>query len=211
MSWVYANTWLSARIQADSHGTIRSQESNLYPNSYDLPFPDPRNLDPFRAEPGRAVLLAPDADRDGVHAMLAGQHILVGERSAGGYSYALLTGPAPRPARASKVSWTATASEQSGQAPRAMDGDRASAWESETPPGPSTSITLDLGRPQRIGRLRLVPGLPGVHLEALRLEGSPDGDRWESLGPLTRAGPPTGRAGSSCETDARVGMWPSLR
>ena len=189
VSWVYANTWLSARIQADSHGTIRSQESNLYPNSYGRPFPDPRNLDPFRAEPGRAVLLAPDADRDGVHAMLAGQHILVGERSAGGYSYALLTGPAPRPARVSKVSWTATASEQSGQAPRAMDGDRASAWESETPPGPSTSITLDLGRPQRIGRLRLVPGLPGVHLEALRLEGSPDGDRWESLGPLTWAGP----------------------
>src|SRR5262249_16542650 len=124
-----------------------------------------------------------------IHAMLAGQHILVRERSAGGYSYALLTPPASRPPRVAKTSWTARASEQSAQAPRGMDADRTSVWESATPPGPSPSITLDLGRPQRIGRLRLVPGLPGVHLEALRLERSPDGERWEPLGPLTWAGP----------------------
>ena len=187
--WVYADTWLSARIQTDSHGTIRGQESNLYANSYSRSLPDPQHLDPFRAEPGRAVVLAPDANRHGIRTMLAGQGILLRERSAGGYPYALLTHPAPRSARVSKEGWTATANEQPEQASRAMDGDRSSAWESERPLGPETRFTLDLARPRRVGRLRLIPGLPGVRLEELRLEGSPDGERWEPLGPLTWAGP----------------------
>ena len=111
------------------------------------------------------------------------------ERSAGGYSYALLTHPAPRSPRLSKAGWTATANERPEQASRATDGDRDSAWESERPPTPGTRFTLDLGQLRQVGRLRFVPGLPGVRPEALRVEGSPDGERWESLEPLTWAGP----------------------
>jgi hypothetical protein len=185
--FVYANHWLSARIQVESRGTIGAQESNINVNDYSRTEPDPTELVSPRFEAGHAFLLGADADAAGIREMLAGQPVTVRERTAGPYPLLVLE-PAAAPRRLDKTGWQLTASEP-GPPPQpveaAIDGDRRTRWTSREPGRPGLSVTLDLGRPRALRGVEVRPGIPG---RELRLHGSLDGVAWTALEPTTWAG-----------------------
>ncbi len=182
--FVYANHWLSALVRVDSRDAIGAQESNMNVNDYARTDPDPTELVPLRLEPGHAILLGADADPAAVRAALAGQPVTVRESAAGPYRLLALV-PTPPPHRLAKTGWRASASENTEQAQRVIDGDRSTRWVSRGPGGPELAVTLDLGQPRELRGVEVRPGLPG---RELRLSASVDGVTWTSLEPLAWAG-----------------------
>jgi hypothetical protein len=189
VEWVYTDAWAAAAVGAESHGRIRSQESNLFVNAYGRDRPDPTRLERFRPTAGRALLLGADTDAEAIRATLAGRGTALREtRAAGGYRL-LVLGPAPSPRRVPIDGWSATASEAGELAWRAIDGDLASAWTTAGPAGPATSLTLDLRIPRTVRALRVRPGPGEGGAPELLVEGSPDGAQWSPPGPLAWMGP----------------------
>jgi hypothetical protein len=69
------------------------------------------------------------------------------------------------------------------RAPAAVaDGDLATAWPRARPDAPLDPLVLDLGRPYDVARVIFWPSLPTTEVRPLRLSGSGDGSRWETLG-----------------------------
>ena len=182
--FVYANHWLSAWIQVDSHGAIGAQDSNMNTSDLGRVDLDPEVLTPLRLETGRGILLGADADPEAVRAALVGQPVAVREVTAGSYRLLAFT-PTPAPRRIDKTGWTASASENSEQARRAVDGNRDTHWVSTGPGSPGLAVTLDLGRPRDLRGVEVRPGLPG---RTLRLAASLDGSSWRPIEPLSWAG-----------------------
>ncbi len=185
VQFVYADHWLSAWVQAESHGRIAGEQSNAATNSYGHS-PDPRELGRFRARRDYAILLGADADAPGVRAMLAGQGIAVRERAAGAYRLLLLT-PGPVPRRLPRDGWRATASENTAEAWHAIDGADETRWQAGATP--ASQLTVDLGQVRRVGGLAGRPGPAAGGARGLRVEGSVDGRDWRALQPLAWAGP----------------------
>lgn len=189
VSFVYANHWLSARVQAESRGRIGALPSNINLNAYGRTLPPPESLDRFRAEPGHAILVGSDGDPAAIRAMLAGQSVAVRDTTAGPYPLLVITARTAPPARLARGGWRATASENAAAAPLAVDGDRGTAWASTGPARPAMRFTLDLGQGRRVSRVAVRPGPGAGGLAPLRLEGSMDGRAWTPLQPLAWAGP----------------------
>ena len=182
--FVYASHWLSAWVRIDSRGAIGAQESNINVNDSSRTEPDPTELVPVRLQPGHGILLGADADPAAVRAALAGQPVGVRESMAGPYRLLTLDPSAP-PRRLEKKGWRASASENTEQAGRAIDGDRRTQWASRASGGPELAVTLDLGRPRELRGVEVRPGLPG---RELRLVASLDGATWTPIEPLAWAG-----------------------
>ena len=63
------------------------------------------------------------------------------------------------------------------------DGDLATAWTRPAPPtGSADGLVVDLGRRQQVARVIFWPSMVTWRVLPLRLSGSDDGTRWESLG-----------------------------
>jgi hypothetical protein len=182
--FVYANHWLSARVRVDSRGAIGALDSNINVNDYSRTEPVPTELLPLRLEPDIGILLGADTDPVAVRAALAGQTVTVRERAAGPYPLLVLTPTAPRRSL-DKAGWQIRASQGSGQAARAIDGDRRTQWTSESPAAPDLTVTLDLGRPYQVRAVELRPGLPG---RDVLVAGSLDGTAWTDVAPGAWAG-----------------------
>src|SRR5581483_4066978 len=186
---VHADPWIGARAGVETAGAVASDAWNLFVNDYGRPLPPPDVVHRLRLAAGQALLAGGDADVATIGAMLAARSVPRREVRLDGYAMFALLGAPPRPRRIPKDGWGAVATEASGLAWRAIDGDPATAWESGGPPRPGAGLTLDLGRPRRVGRLRLSPGPAPARVEELRVEGSLDGARWTALGPVAWAGP----------------------
>ncbi len=185
--FVYANPWLSARVLAESHGEIAALDSNMNVNSYGRTRPPPETLEPFRIEPGRALLLGSDADVEGIAQMLAAQGARVREVPAGPYRLLLLApGAARRPLPRDR--WRATATGAAPDAARALDGDRRTRWTAPGAVGPSAAFTVDLGEVRPVSGVRLLHPDREGDPEGYVVETSVDGRAWTSPGPLAWAG-----------------------
>lgn len=188
VEFVYASHWISARVQAESRGTIRAVEGNWYTDDYGHSEPDPRLLDRVRLSKGHAIVLGADADETGIRTMLAGKGARVREVMVGPYRSLVVDGTRAH-RRIPSSRWRATASVNAEEAARAIDGDHRTRWGTGTIPGPDPSFTLDLGEVRAVRGVRLTPGWSGNAAREMQLEGSRDGVQWEALGPMRWAGP----------------------
>ena len=185
--FVYTGPWLAARLHTELGDRVRVPESNYFTNNNGHHLPDPRWLEPLRIEPGRVILLGQDADAAGVRAMLAARGVPVDTRVDGPYQ--LLTFKTTEKARLlDRAGWRATASVDTANAQRAIDGKAGTHWISGGPASPQDHLTVDLGRIREISGIRLTPGSQAAGPLALDLEGSDDGITWTALGPPTWAG-----------------------
>ena len=66
--------------------------------------------------------------------------------------------------------------------PSLADGDLATVWPRAGPDGPLDPFVLDLGRSHDVARVIFWPSVPTTEVRPLRLSGSADGIRWETLG-----------------------------
>ena len=187
VGFVYANTWLSARVLAESRGAIDAQDGNIHTNAYGRLEPPPERLRRFRFGAGRAILLGSDADVDGTRATLEGQSVGWRESAIGPYRLLVFAGRTARPRRLSREGWRATATQHPEQAGLAIDGNPRTRWTSAAAPG-AAAFALDLGGVRRASEVDVTPGLAGVPLVDLRLDGSQDGATWLPLGPSQWAG-----------------------
>jgi hypothetical protein len=77
--------------------------------------------------------------------------------------------------------WTATASDHSERAADLLDGDAASSWDTRRGQAPDQWLAVDLGAPQLVSRIDLLSidwlWVPG----GLRVDVSPDGQRWDTV------------------------------
>jgi 4-amino-4-deoxy-L-arabinose transferase-like glycosyltransferase len=62
------------------------------------------------------------------------------------------------------------------------DGDLATAWPRRRRDAPPDPLVLDLGRSHDVARVIFWPSVPTTEVSLLRLSGSGDGSRWETLG-----------------------------
>ena len=70
-----------------------------------------------------------------------------------------------------------------GRVPASIaDGDLATSWPPPRPDGPLDAFVVDLGRSYNIARLVFWPSVETDDVFPLRLSGSPDGIRWDTLG-----------------------------
>ena len=185
----YASHWLSARIRAESDGAIRALDSNLYVDPNGVDGPDPERLERFRPDPGRALLLGADADGDLVRATLAARGVTWREAMAGPYPMLVFVDRGPALRRVARDGWTARATVNGADAPRAVDGRRETRWSAERADVADPAFTVDLGRARSIRGMRVVPGSGAGGPAAYRVEGSADGVAWRPLGPARWAGP----------------------
>jgi hypothetical protein len=186
--FVYANPWLSARVRVESGEGIGTLESNATVNSYGRSEPEPSVLERFRPRPDRAVLLGSDADAAGVRRLLGARGAIAREAMVGPYPLLVLAREA-EPRRLSREGWRGSASRGTATAARAIDGDARTRWTAGGPVDSTASFTLELGRPRRLGGVRLVPGSREGGPADFLVEGTADGLTWRPIEPRTWAGP----------------------
>ena len=167
-------------------GAIDAQDGNIHTNRR-APEPPPERLRRFRFGAGRAILLGSDADLHCTRATLEGQSVGWRESAIGLYPLLVFAGRTAPPRRLSREGWRATATQHPEQAGLAIDGNPRTRRTSEAAPG-AAAFALDLGGVRRASEVDVTPGLAGVPLVDLRLDGSQDGATWLPLGPSQWAG-----------------------
>jgi hypothetical protein len=114
---------------------------------------------------------------------------------------------APQPSggweRLSARPWRVSANKNAGEARRAVDGKTETRWTSGAPQSPGLFFQVDLGRPERISRIRLLLGdSPRDFPRQLKVLFSLDGKNWREAVPLNR---PLYWDGERLFREARVG------
>jgi hypothetical protein len=186
--FVYTDHWQSARVRVESGEAIGALESNTAMNSYGRSQPEPSALERFRPRPDRAVLLGADADAVSVRSLLGARGAITREAAVGPYPLLLLASEA-EPRRLPTAGWRGHASAGATSAAHAVDDDPRTRWTAGGPVDPTTSFTVELDRPRRVGGLRLAPGSRAGGPADFALDGSVDGASWQPLEPRTWAGP----------------------
>lgn len=178
----YAHYWLSYRM------TFESQERFICSEPYNMRFPgrDVKFIDQVRAAANvayisHATLRLPDDFEANLKAIGGAYRKTEGDHFAVFHDFAPPYGPAPL-REISRAGWSATADCNAEEAGKALDGLRATYWETGAPQAPGRRFQVDLGRLETVSKIRFELGdQVGDYPRGYKLELSQDGRLWQKV------------------------------
>jgi F5/8 type C domain len=185
--FLYADPWLSARVNRLSNGAIRTVPSNLYVNSYGRIDPAPEVIASTVLQKGVALFLRKEAGGEETRALLSGQPAAWKAVPIEGGTLIIFGSGEERDRLIPRDDWQVTgiASEEKIEAVR--DGKRKTGWKPDWTKGQG-NLRIDLGRLRPIQRLRVDLEAPGGRIRPT-ISVSQDGIHWEGVPALTWSGP----------------------
>ena len=185
--FLYADPWLSARVNRLSNGAIRTVPSNLYVNSYGRIGPAPEVIQSTVLKRGAALFLRKETDDEETRTLLSGQSVAWKAVPTEGGTLIIFGSGEQKDRLIPREDWqvTAVASEEKIEAVR--DGKRKTGWKPDWTKGQG-NLRIDLGSLRPIRRLRVDLEAPEGRMQPT-IAASQDGIHWERVPELIWSGP----------------------
>jgi hypothetical protein len=185
--FLYADPWLSARINRLSRGAVRTIPFNLYVNSYGRIHPAPELLRAADLKKGTAVFLKKEVDGEEVTKLLAGQPAAWKAVPTKAGTLIVFSGDQERDRLIPRENWMVTVGEGEEPVPSVFDGKRSTGWEPVGVKG-RNRLRIDLGSQRPIQRLRVDLEKSGSGCQPV-ITVSQDGSLWEEVSKVSWSGP----------------------